>query len=35
MSYVSRPFIWGKRLSILGLVVLALSVGLTLYRKDW
>jgi hypothetical protein len=35
MKYVSRPFIWGRRLSILALVVLAVSVGLTLYRKGW
>ena len=35
MSYHSPPFIWGRRLSLVSLLLLAAAVGWTFYRKDW
>ncbi|MBW7998240.1 MAG: YfhO family protein [Candidatus Glassbacteria bacterium] len=35
MSYRSRPFCWGGRVSILSLLVLAGAVGWCAYRNDW
>ena len=35
MRYVSASYLWGKRLSLLGLLALVAAVGWTFYRKDW
>jgi len=35
MSYYSPPFIWGRWLSLVSLLLLAAAVGWTFYRKDW
>ena len=35
MRYHSPPFVWGRRLSLVSLLLLAAAVGWTFYRKDW
>ena len=35
MTYHSVPFIWGRRVSLAALLLLAAAVGWTFYRKDW
>lgn len=35
LSYHSAPFLWGSRISLLALLVLAGALGWHAYRKDW
>ncbi|HUU29854.1 MAG TPA: YfhO family protein [archaeon] len=35
MRYHSRPYLWGKWLSLVSLLVLAFALGWTSYRKEW